>query len=126
MTDFEVASETARPANPFGYGSLEGWYGPDKSEHLLDNPLKADYDQMHLNYATDSDSKWAIMHLPTSNELPFVGEWWNWDEELANLLKVIELIGSALGKFETHFVSATLVVNPLTWEVVHSSNNPHA
>jgi hypothetical protein len=100
---------------PYGYGSIAGWYGSHKSEYLLDNPIKAQFEQMNNNYVR-SGEEWAFLHIPEKDELPDLGTWWDWDVEIKNLKDVIEYIGTELGKFETHFVSGTEVVDPLIWE----------
>ena len=100
---------------PYGYGSIAGWYGDKKSEYLLDNPIKTQFEQMNQNYVK-SGEEWVFLHIPEDDELPVLGSWWDWEVEIENLKDVIEYIGSELGKFETHFVSGTEVVNPLIWE----------
>ena len=97
---------------PSGYGNINGWYSTAKSEYLLDNPITIYYEQMNINYAPNT---WKILHIPTANELPIYGPWWNWTNELENINRLIDYLGNTLGKFETHIIAATSIVNPLIW-----------
>jgi len=97
---------------PHGYGNINGWYSTTTSTHLLDNPLTIYYEQMNRNYAPDT---WKIKHIPFASELPNYGSWWNWTNELENINKVIDYLGTTLGKFETHIIAATPIINPLIW-----------
>jgi len=98
---------------PLGYGNINGWYSRTTSTHLLDNPLTIYYEQMLRNYAPDT---WkSLLRFPTVAQLPDYGSWWNWASELENINKVIDYLGTTLGKFETHFVAATEKADPLTW-----------
>jgi len=100
---------------PYGYGSIRGWYDTRKSSYLLDNPITIYYEQMNNNYV-NANEPWKIQHFPRIDELPhYEGGWWNWTRELENINKVIDYLGNTLGKFETHFITATPVTNPLTW-----------
>ncbi len=105
---------------PYGYGSIKGWYGNKKSNYILDNPIKTQHEQMNRNYVQDGE-QWVFLHIPQGSELPVLGDWWDWDVEINNIKNLIEDLGDKLGKFETHFISGTEVVDPLTWEV---ANNP--
>ena len=69
---------------------------------------------MNTNYV-NSNEPWKLLHIPRANELPNYGDWWNWTRELENINKVIDYLGNTIGKFETHFISATAVINPLIW-----------
>ena len=100
---------------PYGYGTLSGWYGNKKSEYLLDHPIKSQHEQMNRNYVK-SGEEWAFFHFPEGEELPDLGDWWDWDVELQNIKDVVEDVGADLGKFETHFIAGTEVVDPLKWE----------
>ena len=104
-----VRTITTRPS---GYGNINGWYSTAKSEYLLDNPITIYYEQMNINYAPNT---WKILHIPTANELPIYGPWWNWTNELENINRLIDYLGNTLGKFETHIIAATSIVNPLIW-----------
>ena len=97
---------------PRGYGNINGWYSTTTSTHLLDNPLTIYYEQMLRNYAPDT---WKIKHIPVASELPDYGSWWNWASELENINKVIDYLGTTLGKFETHIIAPTPIINPLIW-----------
>jgi hypothetical protein len=99
---------------PYGYGSIKGWYGSKQSSYLLNHPIKADYEQMNQNYVTNNQ-QWKFLHLPRKEELPEYGSWWNWDVELQKINNVIDYLGETLGKFETHFISATEIVDKLRW-----------
>lgn len=100
---------------PYGYGSIRGWYDTRKSSYLLDNPITIYYEQMNNNYV-NANEPWKIQHFPRIDELPqYEGGWWNWTRELENINKVIDYLGNTLGKFETHFIAATPVTNPLIW-----------
>ena len=69
---------------------------------------------MNTNHV-NSNEPWKLLNIPIVNELPNYGDWWNWTIELDNINKVIDYLGNTLGKFETHFVAATPVINPLIW-----------
>jgi len=105
----QVHNITTRPA---GYGTIKGYYSTTTSTHLLDNPLTIYYEQMNINYAPNT---WQIKHIPLETELPDYGTWWNWTNELENINKVIDFLGTTLGKFETHIIAATPKINPLIW-----------
>jgi hypothetical protein len=106
----QVHNITTRPA---GYGTIKGYYSTTTSTHLLDNPLTIYYEQMNINYAPDT---WkSLLRFPTVLQLPNYGTWWNWTSELENINKVIDYLGSTLGKFETHFVAATEIADKLIW-----------
>ena len=105
-----VHTITTRPS---GYGNINGWYSITKSEYLLDNPITIYYEQMNINYAPNT---WkSLLRFPSVDELPNYGPWWNWTSELENINNVIDYLGNTLGKFETHFVAATPIINPLIW-----------
>ena len=99
---------------PYGYGSIRGWYGSSQSTYLLNHPIKAEYEQMNRNYVTNNEP-WKFLHLPTKAELPNYGSWWDWDVELQKINNVIDYLGETLGKFETHFIAATEIVDTLKW-----------
>jgi len=69
---------------------------------------------MNTNHV-NSNEPWKLLHIPRANELPNYGDWWNWTRELENINKVIDYLGNTIGKFETHFISPTAVINPLIW-----------
>ena len=92
-----------------------------KSEYLLDNPITIYYEQMIKNYAPNT---WkSLLRFPSVDELPNYGPWWNWSSELENINKVIDYLGNTLGKFETHFVAATPIINPLIWVIKQKLGN---
>jgi len=99
---------------PHGYGSIRGWYSNKKSSYLYDNPIAIYYNQMNNNYV-NNNQQWKLAHIPRVDELPNYGDWWNWTTELENINRVIDYLGNTLGKFETHFIAATPVINPLIW-----------
>ena len=109
---------------PLGYGNINGWYSRAKSEYLLDNPITIYYEQMIINYAPDT---WkSLLRFPNVDKLPNYGSWWKWTSELENINKVIDYLGNTLGKFETHFVAATPIINPLIWVIKQQpSNEPY-
>ena len=110
----EIINVSYPTTKPYGYGSIKGWYGSKKSSYLLDNPIKAEYEQMNQNYVSNNQ-QWKFLHLPKKEELPDYGTWWNWDLELQKINNVIDYLGETLGKFETHFISATEIVDKLRW-----------
>ena len=59
----EIIEVNFPPVKPYGYGSLSGWYGNKKSEHLLDYPIKSQHEQMNRNHVK-SGEKWAFLHFP--------------------------------------------------------------
>ena len=59
---------------PYGYDSMAGWYGSKKSDYLLDNPIKSQFEQMNKNYV-NSGEEWAFLHIPEKDELPVLGSW---------------------------------------------------
>lgn len=120
QTNPETIEVSYPSERPYGYGSIGGWYGNKKSEFLLDHPIKEQYEQMNRNYVQQGE-QWVFLHIPQGDELPNLGSWWNWDEEIEGIKDLIEDLGEKLGKFETHFISGTEVVNPLTWE---KTDNP--
>ena len=69
---------------------------------------------MNQNYVTNNQ-QWKFLHIPRKEELPEYGSWWNWDVELQKINNVIDYLGETLGKFETHFISATEIVDKLRW-----------
>jgi hypothetical protein len=77
-----------------------GWYSNKNSQYLNDEPGVDDFNQMNKNIVTN----WKLLHLPTAEELPYYGDWWNWNEELQIINRVIDYLGETLGKFETHFI----------------------
>jgi len=99
---------------PHGYGSIRGWYSDKKSSYLYDSPIAIYYNQMNNNYV-NNNQQWKLAHIPRVDELPNYGDWWNWTTELENINRVIDYLGTTLGKFETHFIAATPVINPLIW-----------
>ena len=99
---------------PYGYGSIKGWYGSKQSSYLLNHPIKDEYEQMNKNYVTNNE-QWKFIHFPRKDELPNYGSWWNWDLELQKINNVIDYLGETLGKFETHFISPTEIVDKLKW-----------
>jgi hypothetical protein len=120
QSDPETIEVSYPSERPYGYGSIGGWYGSKKSEYLLDHPIKTQYEQMNRNYVQQGE-QWIFLHIPEGNELPDLGSWWNWEEEIEGIKDLIEDLGEKLGKFETHFISGTEVVNPLKWE---KADNP--
>jgi len=107
-----VTTLPSRPQFSTGYGNINGWYSTAKSEYLLDNPITIYYEQMIINY---SPSTWKFLHIPTVAQLPIYGPWWNWTSELENINSVIDYLGTTLGKFETHIIAPTPIINPLIW-----------
>ena len=69
---------------------------------------------MNQNYVSNNQ-QWKFLHLPKKEELPDYGTWWNWDVELQKINNVIDYLGETLGKFETHFISPTEIVDKLKW-----------
>lgn len=110
--DTSLTTRPSAPSTSSGYGNINGWYSTAKSEYLLDNPIAIYYEQMIINYAPDT---WKFLHIPLVSELPIYGTWWNWTNELENINKVIDYLGTTLGKFETHIIAATPIINPLIW-----------
>ena len=108
-----VTTLPSRPQFSTGYGDINGWYSPTISTHLLDNPITIYYEQMLRNYSPDT---WkSLLRFPIIIRLPNYGLWWNWTSELENINKVIDYLGIRLGKYETHFVAATEIAEPLIW-----------
>ena len=110
--DTSLTTRPSAPATSSGYGNINGWYSTAKSEYLLDNPITIYYEQMIINY---SPSTWKFLHIPTVAQLPIYGPWWNWTSELENINSVIDYLGTTLGKFETHIIAPTPIINPLIW-----------
>lgn len=112
----EIITSTEFPNRiPYGYGSLKGWYSSKQSDYLLDGPYEDQYNQMFKNLVNEGE-EWELISIPTKDELPFVGTWWDWDLEIQNIKSFIKYLGNTYGKFETHFVAATEVVDELIWE----------
>jgi hypothetical protein len=110
--DTSLTTRPSAPSTSSGYGTINGWYSTTKSEYLLDNPIAIYYEQMIINYSPDT---WKFLHIPTVAQLPIYGPWWNWTSELENINRLIDYLGTTLGKFETHIIAPTPIINPLIW-----------
>jgi hypothetical protein len=86
------------------YGIINGWYSNRTSQYLNDEPNTNYYNQMNYNIVS-SNGNWKLLHLPTAEEFPYYGDWWDWPTELQNINRVIDYLGNTLGRFETHFIS---------------------
>jgi hypothetical protein len=86
------------------YGTINGWYSSKRSQYLNDQPITKYYNLMNKNLS-NSDEPWKILHLPTADELPNYGDWWDWSTELQTINRVIDYLGNILGRYETHFIS---------------------
>ena len=102
------------------YGTIRGWYSSKRSIYLYDRPIRKNYYQMIRNLKK-SNELWKILHIPTAEQLPNYGDWWNWTTELQIINRVIDYLGNTLGRFETHIGAISPFANKLTWV---KRNNP--
>ena len=101
-----------------GSGILRDLYQPTQSKYLLYKIPISIVKQMNKSIRPHT---WLnFIHFPPNNALLNFGTWWNWSEEIPNLINVLHYLGNTLGKHETHFVASAADVNHTQWLRRHS------